>query len=90
MISKISKLTVFGITIYELLLRECFEFVVFNEVGSLKGSYGREGIACAALSLVLDCIKAFFNPIYVIGNVGVFRVEDLFEVLDNILFFLIS
>ena len=50
--------------VYELLLGEGQEFTCFGEVSTLNGSDCREGIACAAMSLVLDwAIKTLLNPI---------------------------
>ena len=50
--------------INELLLRKGKKFSCFGEVSTLESSYGREGVACATMSLVLDwAIKTLLNPI---------------------------
>ena len=75
-----------SVAVNELLLREWFEFFVLDKVGSLESSYGWEGPACAAMSLVLHwgyatSLNPIYimvpGPIYLIGNIGVVGVEDI-------------
>ena len=57
---------------------------MFSIVGSLEGSDRREGPACTAMCLVLDWGNTTsLNPVYIIWEIGVVRVEDLVEVLDS-------
>ena len=66
-------------TVYELLVREAQKLSSFYKVGTFESSYGGEGPACAAMSLVLDWgYTTSLNPVDRIGNFSIFGMsEDL-------------